>query len=230
MDDNNDDTDKMYDRRLHSMGVGGDKASAVDALARQLAIENALRAGATGEPRPTFVREEESSPPSFTSFVECVGAMTILVREDDGAPKRAGLIVDWGGDLGAPRRAGETTDPVLDCLFQDGWALAMHPDQDCPLVKSYCVTLDGLSATVFGPGDPPRIRLMNLAVTDGQWSDVSWVQLAREQGIIRILAGNIGFLDATAPAQAFESAVSQGAVAVADIPLQRPREPTVGRR
>ncbi len=66
MDDNNDDADQMHDRRLHSMGVGGDKASAADALAHQLAIENALRAGATGEPRPTLVGEE-SSPPSFTS-------------------------------------------------------------------------------------------------------------------------------------------------------------------
>lgn len=66
MDNNDDDTDKMCDSRIHSMGVGGDKASAVDALARQLAVEHALRAGAPVEAGPTFVGEK-SSPPSFTS-------------------------------------------------------------------------------------------------------------------------------------------------------------------
>lgn len=58
--------DQRHQRRIHSMGVGGDKATAVGALARQLKIEQALRAGPTREPRPAFVGEE-SSPPTATA-------------------------------------------------------------------------------------------------------------------------------------------------------------------
>lgn len=152
--------------------------------------------------------------------VESVATLTMLVREDDGTPQRSALIVDWGDGLIEPRPTGDTSDPVLSRLFRDGWALATDADQTCPMVEEYVVTLDGLSADVFGPGDPPSIRLMNLGVTDGQWPDVSWVQLAREQGVVRIMAGNIGFHAAAAPGPAFEAAVAQGSVAVADIPLR----------
>lgn len=160
-------------------------------------------------------------------LVEGVRTLTMLVRDDDGAPQRSALIVDWGDELVAPHPAGDNSEPVLSHLFRDGWALAVDPDQSCPLLETYHVTLDGLSATVFGPGEPPRIRLMNLSVTDGQWPDVSWVQHAREQGVVRIMVGNIGLSTATEnPGRTFEAAVAQGRVAVADIPLQAPATST----
>lgn len=153
--------------------------------------------------------------------VECVSAVTMMVREDSGAPKCPCLVVDWGGDLAVAHRTGETTDSVLDQVLRDGWALATHPDQDCPVVDTYCMTVDRFSsATVVGPGDPPRVRLINLAVQDGQWPDVSWGELARKLGVVRIIAGNIGLSAGTAPGLAFEQAVRRGAVAVADIPVR----------
>lgn len=94
-----------YEGRLHALGVGGDKASAIRAVSRQLAIEHALRAGRGGQPIPTFVGEQ-SAPPRVTessaggSAVDDSGVVLVdELSSDEVATALAGGIAESSGEV-----------------------------------------------------------------------------------------------------------------------------------
>ncbi|SLI19259.1 Uncharacterised protein [Mycobacteroides abscessus subsp. abscessus] len=106
-----------YEKRLHAMGVGGDKASAIRAVGRQLEIEHALRTGRGGQPTPTFVGEQ-SSPPSVTQS-----------RAGSSASDDSGLVLvdELSSDEVAAALDGEIPEPGGEVVVVEGYRNPLQP-------------------------------------------------------------------------------------------------------